>query len=185
MTKCESNADLHCTEYVLDNCLCIYATVYNWPVQPYPLIDKVPQSYHTFRRTNENRSCPHPFSLACWERRKRRGQRSSKMEDFNKFGEVFAFNPDVAYKQQTVDDILRHRRTLENVLFIDRLLTTLSIDKSEEKIYAGGQKTVTNVSLQHLSCTHLDRHQICELYTNGLCLATLQIITNNQCSTTS
>lgn len=54
------------------------------------------------------------------------------MEDFNKFEDVFAFNPDVAYKQQTVDDILRHRRTLENVLFIDRLLTTLSIEKSEK-----------------------------------------------------
>lgn len=107
------------------------------------------------------------------------------MEDLNKFEDVFAFNPDVAYKQQTVEDILRHRRTLENVLFIDRLLTTLSIEKSEENIYAGGQATIANGSLQHLSSTPLDRHQICELYTNGLCLATLQIITNNQYSTTS
>lgn len=61
------------------------------------------------------------------------------MEDFNKFEDVFAFNPDVAYKQQTVEDILRHRRTLENILFIDRLLTTLSIEKSEKTIYAEGR----------------------------------------------
>lgn len=90
------------------------------------------------------------------------------MEDFNIFEDVFAFNPDVAYKQQTVDDILRHRRTLENVLFIDRLMTTLSIEKSEENIHAGGQTTITNVSLQHLNSIPLDRHPICELYTNGL-----------------
>lgn len=61
------------------------------------------------------------------------------MEDFNKFEDVFAFNPDVAYKQQTVEDILRHRRTLENILFIDRLLTALSIEKSEKTIYAEGR----------------------------------------------
>lgn len=155
-----------------------------------------PTRKDTFRRTNENRSHSHPFSpvnhrCLIFEKQTvvKEGnsaeQRYLEMGDFNKFEDVFAFNPDVAYKQQTIDDILRHRRTLENVLFIDRLLTALSIDKSEENIYIGGQATVTNSSSQHLSSTPLDQHQICELYTNGLCLATLQIITNNQCSTTS
>lgn len=52
------------------------------------------------------------------------------MEDFDQFEAVFGFKSDVAYNQQTIDDIIRNRRALENVLFIDRLLRALGIEKS-------------------------------------------------------
>lgn len=56
------------------------------------------------------------------------------MEDFDQFEAVFGFTSDVAYNQQTIDDIIRNRRALENVLFIDRLLRALGIEKSEYSI---------------------------------------------------
>lgn len=53
------------------------------------------------------------------------------MGDFNQFEVVFGSKSDVAYNQQTIDDIVRHRRALENVLFVDRLLKALGIEKGE------------------------------------------------------
>lgn len=51
------------------------------------------------------------------------------MEDFDQFEAVFGFKSDVTYNQQTIDDIVRNRRALENVLFVDRLLKALGIEK--------------------------------------------------------
>ncbi|MCJ1466516.1 hypothetical protein MMC07_005136 [Pseudocyphellaria aurata] len=56
------------------------------------------------------------------------------VDDFDQFEAVFGFKSDVAYNQQTIDDIVRNRRTLENLLFIDRLLKALGIDKAS-KLY--------------------------------------------------
>lgn len=53
------------------------------------------------------------------------------MENFDQFEAVFGFKSDVAYNQQTIDSIVRNRRALENVLFVDRLLKALGIEKGE------------------------------------------------------
>lgn len=62
--------------------------------------------------------------------------------DFDQFEAVFGFKSDVAYNQQTIDEIVRHRRALENVLFVDRLLKALGIEKGEFNIYDAFQFAV-------------------------------------------
>ena len=47
------------------------------------------------------------------------------------FDSIFSFRPDIAYDQQTLDQISKNRQSLENELFIDRLLKALGIEKRE------------------------------------------------------
>ena len=51
------------------------------------------------------------------------------MADFYAFEHVFGFNPNLAYDQDARGKIRHHRQSLENELFIDRLLKALSIRK--------------------------------------------------------
>ena len=51
------------------------------------------------------------------------------MEFFDDFEAVFGVRPDAAYNQETIEDIVRNRHALENMLFVDRLLVALGIDK--------------------------------------------------------
>lgn len=53
------------------------------------------------------------------------------MEKIDTFEAVFGSNPEVAYNQNTIEDIARNRRALENLLFVDRLLKALGIEKCE------------------------------------------------------
>lgn len=50
------------------------------------------------------------------------------MDDFEVFEELFSFDPIFAYNEQTINRILKCRRSMENELFIDRLLKTLGIE---------------------------------------------------------
>ena len=58
------------------------------------------------------------------------------MEGFNQFEAVFGFKSDIAYDQHTIDDIVRNRRALENVLFVDRLLKALGVEKGKHNTRA-------------------------------------------------
>lgn len=51
------------------------------------------------------------------------------MEEFEDFEAVFGTKSDVAYDPQTIEEIVDNRRALENVLFLDRLLGALGIEK--------------------------------------------------------
>ncbi|KAL8901145.1 MAG: hypothetical protein Q9207_005348 [Kuettlingeria erythrocarpa] len=54
------------------------------------------------------------------------------MDNYEDFDEVFAFDPLFAYSEQTINKILQCRtRSMEHELFIDRLLTTLGLDKRQ------------------------------------------------------
>lgn len=76
------------------------------------------------------------------------------MEGFNQFEDIFGFDSDVAYKQHTIDDIVRNRRALENVLFVDRLLKALGVEKGKHSTRALLQSS--NLSLTfHISASKL------------------------------
>jgi len=51
------------------------------------------------------------------------------MEDAEEFYAVFGSEPNLAYQEQTVNEISKHRRSLENELFFDRLLKAVGIDQ--------------------------------------------------------
>ena len=54
---------------------------------------------------------------------------ASSMEDVNDFDSVFGTKPDLAYNHQTIEQIHRCRRALENELFFDRLLKAVGVDQ--------------------------------------------------------
>lgn len=51
------------------------------------------------------------------------------MDDFDDFEVVFGNNSNIAYEKPAVDDTKQRRRSLENELFIDRLLKALGVQK--------------------------------------------------------
>lgn len=51
------------------------------------------------------------------------------MDDPEEFHAVFGTESNLAYQEQTVHEILKHRRSLENELFFDRLLRAVGIDQ--------------------------------------------------------
>ncbi len=51
------------------------------------------------------------------------------MDEFNEFENVFGSNPNIAYDEETRRKVLQHRRSLDDELFIDRLLTALGISE--------------------------------------------------------
>lgn len=57
--------------------------------------------------------------------------KSATMKDFEQFDDVFDFDPNYAYKEQTINQIIRYRRAMEDELFIDRLLKTLGIKQCQ------------------------------------------------------
>lgn len=61
------------------------------------------------------------------------------MDDFDDFESVFGSNPNIAYDEETRRKVLQHRRSLDNELFIDRLLKALGVSK-------GRDHRVTNVA---------------------------------------
>lgn len=44
---------------------------------------------------------------------------------------IFGKDIDKPYHKETIDEIIRHRKEFGDQLFIDRLLTTLGVDKGE------------------------------------------------------
>ena len=51
------------------------------------------------------------------------------MDDSDDFEVVFGSNSNIAYEQTAANDIKQRRSTLENELFIDRLLKALGVQK--------------------------------------------------------
>ena len=49
------------------------------------------------------------------------------METAGGFEEIFGPEPDIAYSQRTVDDIMKHRRQLSKELFFDKLLEAIGV----------------------------------------------------------
>ena len=54
---------------------------------------------------------------------------SNAMDDSDDFEVVFGTNSNIAYDETAANDIKRRRRSLENELFIDRLLKALGVQK--------------------------------------------------------
>ena len=51
------------------------------------------------------------------------------MDDFDDFEAVFGKSSNIAYEKSAAGDIKKRRQSLENELFIDRLLKALGIQK--------------------------------------------------------
>lgn len=51
------------------------------------------------------------------------------MDDFDDFEVVFGNNSNIAYETAVADDTRKRRRSLENELFIDRLLKALGVQR--------------------------------------------------------
>lgn len=51
------------------------------------------------------------------------------MDDYDDFEVVFGNNSNIAYEKSTSNEIKQRRRSLENELFIDRLLKALGVQK--------------------------------------------------------
>lgn len=51
------------------------------------------------------------------------------MDDFDDFEVVFGNNSNIAYEKHAAGDIKQRRSSLENELFIDRLLKALGVQK--------------------------------------------------------
>ena len=49
--------------------------------------------------------------------------------DLADYEAIFGEGPGIAYEQEIIDQIIRNRRTLEDELFVDRLLKALGIQK--------------------------------------------------------
>ena len=58
-----------------------------------------------------------------------------EMDDIDDFDAIFGSDPVLAYNSQTIDHILRNRRTLDNELFFDRLLKAIGIHQGRLKHY--------------------------------------------------
>ena len=79
------------------------------------------------------------------------------MDELDQFDSVFGSDPSLAYNNQTVDHILRNRRSLENELFFDRLLNALGVNQGIRQ--AGmlkSQQTQTD-NQKHPDCIHRGR----------------------------
>ena len=51
------------------------------------------------------------------------------MEDLGDFDVILGPDPNLTYNAKAIEDIHRHRRSLENELFFDRLLKAVGIDQ--------------------------------------------------------
>lgn len=56
------------------------------------------------------------------------------MEETIEFYNVFGTKPDLAYNHQTIEQIHRCRRALENELFFDRLLKAVGVDQGTSNL---------------------------------------------------
>ena len=54
--------------------------------------------------------------------------------EFEDFEEVFGAKSHIAYDQQTLNHIIHCRRSLENQLFVDRLLEALGIEHGASRL---------------------------------------------------
>ncbi|KAL9027241.1 MAG: hypothetical protein Q9196_004205, partial [Gyalolechia fulgens] len=65
------------------------------------------------------------------------------MDNFESFDDLFDFDPDYAYSEQIINQIIRYRRAMEDELFIDRLLKTLGIEQGQSTTCFPSQLALT------------------------------------------
>ena len=58
------------------------------------------------------------------------------MDDLDDFEAVFGNNSNIAYEKSAADAIRKKRQSLENELFIDRLLKALGIREGKNDLYS-------------------------------------------------
>ncbi|KAL8973738.1 MAG: hypothetical protein Q9197_002025 [Variospora fuerteventurae] len=86
------------------------------------------------------------------------------MDDFEVFEELFSFDPIFAYNEQTVNKILKCRRSMENELFIDRLLKTLGIEQGHDLYPPRSNQDLRDLHQQIIDSPSPDHHKQSVLY---------------------
>ncbi|KAL9591555.1 MAG: hypothetical protein Q9179_007606, partial [Wetmoreana sp. 5 TL-2023] len=80
------------------------------------------------------------------------------------FKSLFAFDPDFAYGEQTIHKIQKCRRRMENELFIDRLLKTLSIKESTNLYPPRSNRDLRDLHREIIESPSPDHHKQSVLY---------------------
>ncbi|KAL8957853.1 MAG: hypothetical protein Q9193_004978 [Seirophora villosa] len=86
------------------------------------------------------------------------------MDDFEVFEELFSFNPIFAYNEQTINRILKCRRSMENELFIDRLLKTLGIEHGHDLYPPRSNQDLRDLHQHIIDSSSPDHHKQSVLY---------------------
>ncbi|KAL8827010.1 MAG: hypothetical protein Q9170_007184 [Blastenia crenularia] len=86
------------------------------------------------------------------------------MDDFEVFEDLFAFEPDYAYGEQTINKILKCRRSMENQLFIDRLLKTLGIEQATALYPPRSNQNLRTLHHEIVTSPSPDHHKQSVLY---------------------
>ncbi|KAL9603710.1 MAG: hypothetical protein Q9219_001029 [cf. Caloplaca sp. 3 TL-2023] len=86
------------------------------------------------------------------------------MNNFQVFEDLFAFAPDYAYGEQTINKILKCRRSMENELFIDRLLKTLGIEQAIKLYPPRSNQDLRDLHQQIIDSPSPDHHKHSVLY---------------------
>ncbi|KAL8718966.1 MAG: hypothetical protein Q9225_003959 [Loekoesia sp. 1 TL-2023] len=86
------------------------------------------------------------------------------MDNFEIFEDLFAFDPDYGYSEQTIDKILKCRRSMENELFIDRLLKTLGIAQAIRTYPPRSNQDLRDLHDQIIQSPSPDHHKQSVLY---------------------
>ncbi|KAL9589990.1 MAG: hypothetical protein Q9203_001186 [Teloschistes exilis] len=85
-------------------------------------------------------------------------------ESWAEFDQVFAFDPVFAYGEQTINKIVKSRRSMDNELFIDLLLKTLSIKGPSEVYPPKSNQDLCKLHKQILKSPSPPAHKQCVLY---------------------
>ncbi|MCJ1392404.1 hypothetical protein MMC18_005271 [Xylographa bjoerkii] len=80
------------------------------------------------------------------------------MDTEEEFDTVFGSEPNLAYHEQTLHDIQKHRRLLENELFFDRLLKAVGIDQAS-KLYPPRSNNDLRILFDRITSSTSPDHQ--------------------------
>ncbi|MCJ1404084.1 hypothetical protein MMC11_007309 [Xylographa trunciseda] len=80
------------------------------------------------------------------------------METEEEFDAIFGSEPDLAYHEQTIHDIQKYRRLLENELFFDRLLKAVGIDQAS-KLYPPRSNNDLRILFDQITSSTSPDHQ--------------------------
>lgn len=86
------------------------------------------------------------------------------MKDFEQFEDLFDFDPNYAYNEQTVNKITRYRRAMEDELFIDKLLKTLGIEQAVQLYPPRSNQDLRSLHQQIIDSPSPDHHKHSVLY---------------------
>ncbi|KAI4157324.1 MAG: hypothetical protein LQ342_008371 [Letrouitia transgressa] len=86
------------------------------------------------------------------------------MADFDSFDDVFSFNLHYAYDEQTTNKIIKNRRSIEQQLFVDRLLKALGIDQASRVYPPRSNQNLRDLHQQICESASPDHHKQSLLY---------------------